>query len=104
MRRPAVRKRPKQTRTQAALAERLAGALPAASAEGSARVATWLASIKAAATGNALKARMRQHPALRRLLGGIADAAPYLWGLIDADVARLLRLLDSHPDGALAAL
>jgi [glutamine synthetase] adenylyltransferase / [glutamine synthetase]-adenylyl-L-tyrosine phosphorylase len=104
MRQPAVRKRPKQAGAQAALAGRLAGALPAASAEGSARIATWLASIKAAATGNALKARMRQHPALRRLLGGIADAAPYLWGLIEADAARLLRLLDSDPDGALAAL
>jgi len=104
MRRPAVKKRPKQKRAQAALIQRLAGALPAASAEGFARVATWLASIKAVAAGKALKALMRQHPPLGRLLSGIADAAPYLWDLIQADAPRFLRLLDSDPDGALAAL
>ena len=38
------------------------------------------------------------------LLGGIAEAAPYLWDLIRADPARLLRLLSGDPEEELAAL
>ncbi len=39
------------------------------------------------------------------LLGGIAEAAPYLWDLVQVGPARALsRLLDSDPDAALADL
>ena len=38
------------------------------------------------------------HPPLAKLLGGIAEAAPYLWDLVRADPARFVRLLDSDPD------
>jgi glutamate-ammonia-ligase adenylyltransferase len=37
-------------------------------------------------------------------VGGIADAAPYLWDLVQADVARLVRLIGSDPDRMLIAL
>ena len=103
-RRAVVRKRPAAKRAEAALIARLAGALPAASKEGSALLAAWLASMKANAAGKTLKALIRQHPPLAQLMGGIATAAPYLWGLIEADIARFLRLLDGDPDRTLAAL
>ena len=45
-----------------------------------------------------------EHPPLGSLLGGIAEAAPYLWDLVDADPARLVRLLTHDPDDELAAL
>ncbi len=60
--------------------------------------------LKATAAGRALKSFIRAHPPLADLLGGIAEAAPYLWELVQADPARLVRMLDSDPDAALAAL
>src|SRR5579863_3194627 len=107
MRRPARAKRPKPRRQKcddAALIHRLGGALPLLSASASARVASFLASLEANAAGKALKTLVRAHPPLASLLGGIADAAPYLWELVQADAARLVRLLGSEPAAALAAL
>ena len=104
MRRPARAKRPKQQGNEAALIRRLGGALPLPSAQSSARVSAWLASIKANAAGKTLKSLIRAHPPLAKLLGGIAEAAPYLWDLVQADSARFVRLLDSDPDAAIAAL
>jgi glutamate-ammonia-ligase adenylyltransferase len=69
-----------------------------------ARVSEWLATIKAKAAANALKELLGEHPPLLQLLRGIAEAAPYLWELIQADAGRLVRLLGSDPDAALAAL
>jgi len=105
MRRPAAAgKRPKQTRDQAGLIVRFAGALPTPSAQSAALVPAWLATLKATAAGKALATLIRQSPPLTRILGGIAEAAPYLWELIQADAARFERLLDADPDGALGAL
>ncbi len=110
MKRPAVRKRPKRQRQQrqngseTALLRRLSGALPHPSAQSSAQLADWLAGLKAKASAKALRARLAAHPQLAKLLGGIAEAAPYLWDLIQAEPARMLRLLDSDPDRALATL
>src|SRR5580698_9443756 len=115
MRQPLTAKRPKQKRDKAALVEQLSpsqassargvGAwLPLASAQSSAVVVAWLSGIKATAAGQALKGLVREHPALSRLLAGIAEAAPYLWELVEADAARLARLLGADPDSALAAL
>jgi glutamate-ammonia-ligase adenylyltransferase len=104
MRRPAVKKRPRQAGDEAALLRRLAGALPVSSAASTARVSEWLASLKSTAAGKALKTLTAAHPALARLLAGIAEASPYLWDLVGADPARLLRLLGSDPDRALAVL
>jgi len=41
-------------------------------------VSEWLASLKAKTTAKALKTLAHTHPALAKLLGGIAEAAPYL--------------------------
>ena len=104
MRRPAARKRPEQKRDEAGLVLRFAGALPAPAAQSSARVAAWLVSLKAKPAGKALAALISRHPPLTQILGGIAEAAPYLWELVQADPTRLARLLDADPDGALASL
>ncbi len=68
------------------------------------RVAGFVAGLKADAAGRALKSFVRAYPPLAALLGGIAEAAPYLWDLVQADPARFVRLLDSNPDTALATL
>ncbi len=86
------------------MVRRLGGALPSPTAHASARVAGFLASLKANAAGRRLKAIVRAHPPLAGLLGGIAEAAPYLWDLVQADPARFVRLLDSDPDAALTTL
>ncbi|MGA2313332.1 MAG: bifunctional [glutamine synthetase] adenylyltransferase/[glutamine synthetase]-adenylyl-L-tyrosine phosphorylase [Xanthobacteraceae bacterium] len=104
MRRPAPGKRPTHTLDETALLRRLAGALPHASASGRARASKWLASIARTAAGRALKALIDRHPALTSLLDGIAEAAPYLWSLVEADPARLLRLLSRNPEDEFAAL
>src|ERR1700688_589499 len=117
MKRPAVRRRPKPKSDTASLIGRLTPSLasptrgggrgwglPVASPQSAARVAAWLASLKAKAPGKALKTLTGAHPPLLRLIGGIAEAAPYLWQLIQADAARFARLLESDPDGALASL
>jgi glutamate-ammonia-ligase adenylyltransferase len=104
MRRPAVKKRPRQAGDEAALLQRLAGALPVSSVASTPRVSEWLASRKSTIAGKALKSLVVKHPALASLVAGIAEASPYLWDLIRADPARLLRLLHSDPDRALAAL
>ena len=104
MTRPAVRKRASKKFDEMALVRRLAGALPLASAEGVARLADWLAEIKASAAGKALTALRAEHPAVADTLASIAATAPYLWDLIRADPARLHRLATGDPDRALASL
>jgi [glutamine synthetase] adenylyltransferase / [glutamine synthetase]-adenylyl-L-tyrosine phosphorylase len=104
MTRPAVRRRPNRKLDDAALIQRLAGALPVSSIEGSKRVSDWLVEIKTGAAGKALAALRAEHPALASLLASIAETAPYLWDLIRADAGRLLRLLTSDPDKALESL
>ncbi len=78
--------------------------LPQTAPQPSARVSGWLVSIAASAAGKTLGALVEECPALSRLLDGIAEAAPYLWGLICADATRLLRLLRHDPDKHMAAL
>ncbi len=104
MRRPTTGRRPIHNLDEAALVRRLAGALPYASASGRARASEWFASIARTASGKALKGLVEQHPALASLLDGMAEAAPYLWGLVEADPARLLRLLNRDLEQEFAAL
>ncbi|MGA7956235.1 MAG: bifunctional [glutamine synthetase] adenylyltransferase/[glutamine synthetase]-adenylyl-L-tyrosine phosphorylase, partial [Xanthobacteraceae bacterium] len=78
--------------------------MPQPTVQAAARVTGFLAGLKAAAAGRALKSFIHAHSPLANLLGGIAEAAPYLWGLVQADPARLVRLLGSNLDTALAAL
>jgi [glutamine synthetase] adenylyltransferase / [glutamine synthetase]-adenylyl-L-tyrosine phosphorylase len=114
MSRPAVRKRPAKAKLdEAALVRRLSCAaaaafdapgLPRPSAAASGRVADWLASIATKAAGKRLARLVKDHPDLASITAGIADSAPYLFGLMEADPARLLRLLIADPDKELAAL
>ncbi len=104
MRRPASGKRTKLAVEQASLAGRMAGALPRASRRGRARVAEWLASIGRTASGEALSTLVATHPALAKVLAGIAESAPYIWELAGTDPARLLRLLSKDPETEWAAL
>ncbi|MBO0751031.1 MAG: bifunctional [glutamine synthetase] adenylyltransferase/[glutamine synthetase]-adenylyl-L-tyrosine phosphorylase, partial [Bradyrhizobiaceae bacterium] len=69
---------------------------------GRARVAAWLGEHEGA-TG-ALCRTMATHPPVRDLIEAIASSSSYLWDLIRADPARLLRLLDTDPGDSLAAL
>ncbi len=107
MKRPGAKKRPsqkRQTSDDGALIRRFSGALPVASAQASAQVSAWLASLKSKAAGKALTTLNGDYPLLGPLLGGIAEAAPFLWDLVRADPARFIRLLEHDPDAALAAL
>jgi glutamate-ammonia-ligase adenylyltransferase len=117
MKRPAARRRPKLKTDQTALLRRLTAAhsssargkgvgrgLPAVLPQSSERVADWLASVAKSAGGKALQLLIGEHPPLARLFAGIAEAAPYLWDLVRADPARVLRLLDADPDEEIAAL
>jgi [glutamine synthetase] adenylyltransferase / [glutamine synthetase]-adenylyl-L-tyrosine phosphorylase len=63
----------------------------------------WLSDIdgKQAAEFEALFARF---PGLRTIFAGIAEASPYLFDLLSADAARVLRILRSDPDQHLKLL
>jgi len=103
MRRAAPGKRPKQN-PKTALVGMLSGALPLPSARGRERVAAWLADVARTRAGRALRSLLEAHPPLASVLGGIAEAAPYLWDLVGADPARALRLLGADPAAELARL
>jgi [glutamine synthetase] adenylyltransferase / [glutamine synthetase]-adenylyl-L-tyrosine phosphorylase len=101
---PKSAKRPISKGDDGALVRRLAGALPRASAAGRERSAEWLSSTAKTAAGKSLKSLIAAHPRLGAMLCGIAGTAPYLWELICADPARLLRLLTTEPEAELAKL
>jgi glutamate-ammonia-ligase adenylyltransferase len=104
MTRAPVKRRPRQERDDAALIGRFGGALPAFGAPAPVVVSAWLAGLKTKAAGKTLNNLVREFPALAKILSGIAETAPYLWDLIQADPARVLRLLESDPDRTLAGL
>src|SRR5215471_3662692 len=104
MKRRAAAKRPRQTRNRAGLAPRFGAMLPKPTAEASACLAAWPAHARPKSVGKALTTLLRGNPALARVLGGIVEAAPYLWNAIEAKPARLLRLLGADPVRSLAAL
>jgi [glutamine synthetase] adenylyltransferase / [glutamine synthetase]-adenylyl-L-tyrosine phosphorylase len=78
--------------------------LPFSSAEGRARLAEWLESLKRTAAGKALKSLVDEHQPLAALLGGVAAEAPYLWDLVRADPLRLVGFLTHDPEDELAKL
>jgi glutamate-ammonia-ligase adenylyltransferase len=83
------------------LAARIAlpGGVPAAD---HARLKAWLAEIAEAAAGPALTRLLAVHPQAAELMAGFSTNAPYLWDLVRADPARLLRLLQSEADAGFA--
>jgi glutamate-ammonia-ligase adenylyltransferase len=95
---------PRQQRSEAALVRRLRGLVPVPQPQSAARVSSWLAGIEPKSVGATLTALVREYPPLKPMLGGIAEAAPFLWDLIRADAARFTQLLESDPEEAKAAL
>jgi glutamate-ammonia-ligase adenylyltransferase len=67
------------------------------------RIADWLSDVSPdlARTLQEIAAR---HPHAKAILEGIAEFSPYLFDLMRADAARVMCLLQSHPDSLLAAL
>jgi [glutamine synthetase] adenylyltransferase / [glutamine synthetase]-adenylyl-L-tyrosine phosphorylase len=104
MKRSAVGKRAKEERADTALIARLDAELPMSSRAAHAAVTEWLSGIKASAAGKSLTRLCQSHPALARVLDGIAETSPYLWDMIRTDPARLARLLTSDPDDQFSAL
>ena len=104
MKRAAAKKRPKQSRGDRAFIGRLGGALPEPSGQAMARVAAWLPRVKPKTVANDIKALMQRYPAIGRILGGIAEAAPYLWDQFEADAGGFVSLLASDPDRTLPAI
>ncbi len=78
--------------------------LPQVSAQATTRASAWLASIAASAAGRTLDALAWANPPLYQLIGGIAETAPYLWDLVVADAAHLVRVLSHDPDEQFASL
>ena len=83
-------------------ATRLEGPRALATDIGRARVAAWLEE-QAGATA-ALSRTMAAHPPVRVLIEAIASSSSYLWDLVRADPARLIRLLDADPADSLAGV
>lgn len=78
--------------------------LPVVSAAGSTRLCDFLAGVASSPAGKALNELAAAEPDLARLLGGIAETAPYLWDLVRADPARLRRLVTRDPDQQFASI
>jgi glutamate-ammonia-ligase adenylyltransferase len=78
--------------------------LPVLYAAGSTRLCDFLASIANSPAGKALNKLVAAEPGLARILGGIAETAPYLWDLVRADPARVRRLISRDPDEQFAAI
>ncbi|MGA9009257.1 MAG: bifunctional [glutamine synthetase] adenylyltransferase/[glutamine synthetase]-adenylyl-L-tyrosine phosphorylase [Xanthobacteraceae bacterium] len=95
---------PRQEHSEAALVRRLRGPLPVPSAQSAIRVASWLKGVTPETARTGLTAQIREYPHLSQLLDGVAEAAPFLFDLIQADAARFVHLLESGPDEALAAV
>ena len=67
------------------------------------RLADWLSDL-APGQAAAVNGLCTRFPLARTILQGMAEASPYLFDLVRADAARLVRLLECEPDQHLAAL
>jgi glutamate-ammonia-ligase adenylyltransferase len=67
------------------------------------RLADWLADL-APGQAAAIDDLAARFPLARTILLGIAEASPYLFDLVRADSARVIRLLESEPEAHLARL
>src|SRR3954468_2507944 len=85
------------------LAARFVGG-PHVSASGNAEqlLNDWLAELEPAQS--AALDELLEHPSARTILLGIAEFSPYLFDLVRADAARLIRLLSCDPEQHLTSL
>jgi glutamate-ammonia-ligase adenylyltransferase len=67
------------------------------------RLDAWLSDLTPE-QANAIRGRAERYPHAGAILEGIAEASPYLFELIRADAARLIRLLECEPEIHLAEL
>jgi [glutamine synthetase] adenylyltransferase / [glutamine synthetase]-adenylyl-L-tyrosine phosphorylase len=67
------------------------------------RLAGWLTDL-AAEQAAAIDSLITRFPRAKTILSGIAEASPYLFDLVRADAARLVRLLECDPEQHLARL
>jgi glutamate-ammonia-ligase adenylyltransferase len=67
------------------------------------RLESWLADLEPE-HANTIRSLADRFPQAKTILEGIAEASPYLFDLMRADAARLIRLLDDDPQSHLAAL
>src|SRR4051812_28025746 len=67
------------------------------------RLEGWLADLDGEHE-SAIRSLAGRFPRLRAILEGIAEASPYLFDLMRADAARLIRLLEDDPERHLAGL
>ena len=67
------------------------------------RLAGWLGDL-APEQANAIRGFADRFPQARAILEGIAEASSYLFDLMRADAARLIRLLGSDPEPHLTEL
>lgn len=67
------------------------------------RLEDWLTDL-AAEQAAAVRGLLGRFPFAKTILQGIAEASPYLFDLVRADAARLIRLLESRPEPHLAEL
>jgi glutamate-ammonia-ligase adenylyltransferase len=74
-----------------------------APAEAQQRLAGWLGDL-APEQARGIGDLAEQFPQAKTILEGIAEASPYLFDLMRADAARLIRLLDCDPESRLAEL
>jgi glutamate-ammonia-ligase adenylyltransferase len=79
------------------LALRIAAA-PCFGEIGRRRLADWLNEIAAVAGAGDIKDLLHAHPSVEALLSGLAEGSPYLWDLVRAGPARLLRVLRATPE------
>lgn len=80
-----------------ALAARIVdGPYLAPSQPGFSKLDDWFAELGAESDG--LQRIIDGHPKVRNLLAGLADYSPYLWDLVRADAARLVRILSTAPE------
>jgi glutamate-ammonia-ligase adenylyltransferase len=61
-------------------------------------VKDWFAQIARSSPGQTIKRLSADHPALHKLIEGLADGSPYLWGLVRASPQRLATLLEDDPE------
>jgi glutamate-ammonia-ligase adenylyltransferase len=67
------------------------------------RLAGWLGDLAPEQAG-AIRGLAERFPQAKTILEGIAEASPYLFDLMRADAARLIRLLGADSDSHLAEL